>query len=43
MRFKQYHIHIRDLGELCCPLHQVKIQGEAYDLEEDPHLTTWAP
>ena len=43
MIFKQYHIHIRGLGELCCPLYQVKIQGEACDLEEGPHLTTWKP
>ena len=43
MRFEQYHIHIRDLRELCCPLHHVKVQGEACYLEESPHLITRAP
>ena len=39
MRFQEYHIHIRDLGELF-PLQHVKIQGEACDLEENPHPNT---
>ena len=39
MSFQEYHIHIRDLGELF-PLQHVKIQGEACDLEESPHPST---
>ena len=38
----RYHIHRRYLGELYCPLHHVKIQKEACDLQKHPHLTTQA-
>ena len=43
MSFQEYHIHIRDLGELCCPLLYIKMQRETCDLDEGPHLITQEP
>ena len=37
-----FKISYKSFGTALWPLHHVKVQGEACDLEEDPPLTTQA-